>query len=110
MYKLKISPEAKNDLAQIKVYISQELCNPKAALNLVSNITKKIRGLSEYPEIGSPLSSILNIQTDYRFLVCANYLIFYRYEDGIVFVSRILYGRRDYMRILFGNLPDDKEK
>jgi len=110
MYKIKISPEAKNDLAQIKDYISQELCNPKTAVNLASNITKKIRGLSEYPEIGASLSSILNIQTDYRFLVCANYLIFYRYEDGIVFVSRILYGRRDYMRILFGDLPDDKEK
>lgn len=110
MHKIKISPEAKNDLAQIKDYISMELCNPKAAVNLASNITKKIRGLSEYPEIGASLSSILNIQTDYRFLVCANYLIFYRYEDGIVFVSRILYGRRDYMRILFGDLPDDKEK
>ncbi len=110
MNKLKISPEAKNDLAQIKVYISQELCNPQAAENLVSNITKKIRGLSQYPEIGSPLSSILGIQTDYRFLVCANYLIFYRYEDGIVFVSRILYGKRDYMRILFGDLSDGEEK
>lgn len=110
MNKLKISPEAKNDLAQIKVYISQELCNPQAAEKLVSNITKKIRGLSQYPEIGSPLFSILGIQTYYRFLVCANYLIFYRYEDGIVFVSRILYGKRDYMRILFGDLPDGEEK
>jgi addiction module RelE/StbE family toxin len=110
MYKLKISPEAKNDLAEIKGYISQELCNPQAAVNLVSKITKKIRGLSEHPEIGAPLSSVVDIQTDYRFLVCANYLIFYRYEDGIVFVSRILYGRRDYTRILFGDLPEDEEK
>ncbi|MDH7577314.1 MAG: type II toxin-antitoxin system RelE/ParE family toxin [Bacillota bacterium] len=110
MYKLKISPEAKNDLAEIKGYISQELCNPQAAVNLVSKITKKIRGLSEHPEIGAPLSSVMDIQTDYRFLVCVNYLIFYRYEDGIVFVSSILYGRRDYTRILFGDLPEDEEK
>ncbi len=110
MYKLKISPEAKDDLEEIKGYISQELSNPQAALNLVSKITKKIRGLSEYPGIGAPLSFIVDIQTDYRFLVCANYLIFYRYEDGIVFVSRILYGRRNYMHILFGDLPEDEEK
>ena len=110
MSKLKISPEAKNDLAEIKDYISQELCNPQAAVNLASKITRKIRGLSEHPGISASLSSIMDIQTDYRFLVCTNYLILYRYEDEIVFVSRILYGKRDYMHILFGNLLEDEEK
>lgn len=110
MYKLKISPEARDDLAEIKNYISQELCNPQVAVNLVSKIMKKIRGLSEHAGIGAPLSSVVDIQTNYRFLVCANYLIFYRYEDEIVFVSRILYGRRNYMRILFGDLPEDQEE
>lgn len=57
--------------------------------------------------IGAPLSSIVDIQTDYRFLVCANYLIFYRYENRIVFVSRVLYARRNYMRILFRDLTED---
>lgn len=109
MYRLKISPKTKDDLAEIKDYISKELGNPQAAINLVSKIAKKIRGLTEYPGIGSPLSSVLDIQTDYRFLVCDNYLIFYRYEDGIVFVSRILYGRRNYTRILFGDLLEDEE-
>ncbi len=110
MYKLQISPKAKNDLVEIKGYISQELCNPQAAISLVSKITKKLRLLSEHPIIGAPLSSVVDIQTDYRFLVCNNYLIFYRYEDEVVFVSRILYGRRNYMRILFGNLPMDEEE
>lgn len=107
MYKLRISPQAKDDLAEIKGYISQELCNPQAAIKLASKITRNIRRLAEHPGIGGPLSSILDIQTDYRFLVCANYLIFYRYEDEAVFVSRILYGRRDYTRTLFGDLRED---
>lgn len=110
MYKLKISPEAKNDLAEIKDYVSQELCNPQAAINLASKITKKICGLTVHPGIGASLSSIVDIQTDYRFLVCANYLIFYRFEDGDIFVSRILFGRRNYMHILFGDLPEKEEK
>ncbi len=109
MYKLKISPEAKDDLEGIKDYISKDLCNPQSTINLVSKITKKIRGLRQYPVIGAPLSSALDIQTDYRFLVCDNYLIFYRYEDGIVFVSRILYGRRNYTRTLFADLLKDEE-
>ncbi|WP_084213450.1 type II toxin-antitoxin system RelE/ParE family toxin [Thermicanus aegyptius] len=49
MYKLKISPEAKDDLTEIKESISKKLCNPQAAKNLVSKITKKIRGLAEHP-------------------------------------------------------------
>jgi len=102
MFKLKISPKAKDDLAEIKEYISQELGNPQAALNLLIKITKKMRGLTEYPEMGTQLSSVVDIQTDYRFVVCDNYLVFYRCEDGSILVSRILYGRRDYMRVLFG--------
>ncbi|MEM5767873.1 MAG: type II toxin-antitoxin system RelE/ParE family toxin, partial [Bacillota bacterium] len=97
-----------DDLTRVKSYISQELCNLQAAVNLVSRITKKIRGLSGHPGIGAPLSSILDIQTDYRFIICDNYLVFYRCEDGMVFVVRILYAKRDYMRILFGDPPDDE--
>ncbi len=57
MYKLNVLPEARNDLAKIKGYISQKLL----------------------PD-------------------------FCRYEDRNIFVSRILYARLDYMRILFGGL------
>jgi toxin ParE1/3/4 len=109
MYKLQISPEAKNDLLEIKGYVSQELGSPQVAINLVSKFTGRIRGLAEHPEIGAPLAFIVDIQTNYCLLVCAKYLIFYRCETGIVFVSRILYSRRNYMQILFGNLPEDKE-
>ncbi|WP_143015543.1 type II toxin-antitoxin system RelE/ParE family toxin [Desulfosporosinus hippei] len=72
-------------------------------------IIKRVRGLAEHPGIGAPLSSVGDIQTDYRFLVCANHLIFYRCEDGIVFMSRILYFRRDYMRILINDLRKNEK-
>ena len=108
MYKVKISPTALEDLAEIKDYISQELCNPQASINLVSKIIKKIRRLSSHPGIGAQLSSIVDIQTDYRFLVCDNYLLFYRCEGEVVFVSRILFGRRDYTHILFGDLQEEE--
>ncbi|WP_425803089.1 type II toxin-antitoxin system RelE/ParE family toxin [Desulfitobacterium sp. Sab5] len=110
MNKLKISPEARNDLVEIKNYISQEFYSPQAAVNLIAKITKRIRGLLEYPGIGASLSAVIDIQTDYRFLVSDSYLIFYRYEDGVVYVIRVLYGRRDYMRVLFNDLPGEEEK
>jgi plasmid stabilization system protein ParE len=111
MNRLSISPQARKDLEGIKAYIAGELENPVAALNVVSRITRSIKNLKDMPGTGSPLSSKVPFETNYRTLVCGNYLAFYRYEDKTVFVDRILYGRRDYVRILFPELAktDDTE-
>ena len=103
MAELHISPEAKDDLQGIKEYIKTELENSVAAVNTVSKIIKSIRGLKDFPDIGTPLSSIVDIPNNYRFLVCGSYLAFYRHEDDYVYVVRVLYGKRDYMKILFGS-------
>lgn len=87
---------------EISKYITEELDNPTAAANIIARITKRIRELSEFPELGPPLDSIINIQTDYRFLVCGHYTAFYRHDGDGVYVYRVLYGRRDFMKILFG--------
>jgi addiction module RelE/StbE family toxin len=108
MNKLAISPQAREDLEGIKTYISEELENPIAAVNVVSRITKKIKLLKNTPGIGTRLSSKVSFDTDYRFLVCGNYLAFYRYEEKTVYVDRVLYGRRDYVKILFPEIEEDE--
>jgi plasmid stabilization system protein ParE len=109
MNKLFLSPEAKHDLENIKAYISDELENPVAALNVVSRITKNLQNLKDMPGIGPRLSSRIPFETDYRFLVCGKYLAFYRHEDKTVFVDRILYGGRDYVKILFPELAKNED-
>ena len=47
------------------------------------------------------------MESNYRFLVSGNYLSFYRTYGNEVYVDRILYARRDYMRVLFGDVPTD---
>ena len=107
MSNIHYSPEAEDDLAEIKKYISEQLTNPVAALNTVAKITKRIRKLEQFPELGTRVSSIINIVSDYRFLVCTNYLAFYRTDGNDVFIVRVLYGRRYYISILFDELPQD---
>ena len=99
--KILISPEAKRDMLEIKEYITEELGSPIASKNVTDKIIKQISRLSDFPKIGASLSSIIDIETNYRFLVCGNYTAFYRYTDETAFVDRILYGKRDFMRILF---------
>ncbi len=106
IYKLYISPEAKDDMLAIKDHISVKLCNHQAAIKLVSKIMERIKSLAEQPRIGAPLSSVVDINSSYRFLVCHNYLIFYKLEDKVVYISRIIYSKRDYMIVLFGHIEE----
>ena len=107
MNNLHLSAAAQEDMAEIKAYISEELQNPSAALSTVKKITDGIRILRNHAMSGALLSSVANVESDYRFLVCGNYLTFYRVYGSNVYVDRVLYGRRDYLRILFGDMPDE---
>lgn len=113
MMKLRINPEVIEDIAEIKRYIREELCNPSAADRIAKKIVSAYKGLKTAPFIGTPLDSILEVKTDYRFLVCGNYLIFYKVKDDIISVYRVMNGRRDYCRQLFGmsyiQIADDDE-
>ncbi|MDO4292214.1 MAG: type II toxin-antitoxin system RelE/ParE family toxin [Eubacteriales bacterium] len=108
MNDLYLSEEAQNDLVEIKTYIEEELLNPSAALETVSKITKSLRILRSYALAGAPLSSIAGVESDYRFIVSGNYMSFYRVCENEVFVDRILYARRDYMRVLFEKKSTDE--
>ena len=108
MNNLHLSEEAQNDLLEIKSYIEEDLLNPSAALATVSRITKSLRILQNHAQAGALLSSIADIESDYRFIVSGNYISFYRAYGREVYIDRILYARRDYMRILFGDSTTDE--
>ena len=109
MSKLQVSPDAQRDLQEIKSYIASDLDSPTAALSTVKKITKRIRGLVDHPLMGAPLSSVCNADSDERFLVSGKYLVFYRvsYHGAEVYIDRVLYGGRDYLRILFEHTMDE---
>lgn len=99
------SQEAQSDLDEIWEYISVELCNPQAAENTVNKIMDMVDELKDFSEIGALLSSVTEVEGDYRFLISGNYMVFYRVIEKDVYIDRVLYGRRDYLRILFPDLP-----
>lgn len=105
------SPEAQNDLDEIWEYISLELCNPQAAENTVNKIMDTVDELENFSDIGALLSSVTEVENDYRFLISGNYMVFYRVMERDVYIDRVLYGRRDYLRILFpGQSRSDNER
>jgi toxin ParE1/3/4 len=94
-------PLALSDLAEVKQYIADELENPQASSTIVQRIIKRITSLKEFPNAGKLLVDYFGVRTGYRYLVCENYLIIYKYEKETVTIIRILYRKRDYINILF---------
>ena len=107
---LHYSPESLSDLDEIWKYIFEDLQNPSAAQNTVDGILNSIKKLQDFSEMGPPLSSVTEVESDYRFLVCGNYLTFYRVKGKNVHIDRILYGRRDYLHVLFDNPSNEAKK
>ena len=87
----------------IWTYISDELQNPRAAERVVGSITAAIDRLVDFPKMGAALSTVARVESDYRFLVTGSYIAFYRISGKDIYVDRVLYGRRNYLRILFGD-------
>ncbi len=107
MAKIDFTPDALADMKEIKAYITDELCSERAATHTIEKILQRIRQLALLPESGAPLSSIISLAVPYRFLVCGHYTAFYKVEGNEVHIIRVLYGRRNFMQMLFGKSYDE---
>ena len=103
MAKVIFSLLARDDMTEIGDYINRELQNPTAARNQIRRFRETILPLCDFPEMGTPLPAPGRQDPVYRYLVCGNYLLFYHLSETSVLVDRVLYGRRDYTALLFGN-------
>ena len=100
-YKIAFSPLAIQDLDEIWDYISDVLKNHSAAENTVNGILDKVDLLENQPEIGAQLFFDDGLNSGYRYVIYNNYLAFYRIYPDTVYVDRVIYGKRDYMKLLF---------
>ena len=89
-------------------YIVSELQNRSAAERVIDRIMDAVDPLKNFAEMGTPLSSIADVGTDYRFLVSGNYMVFYRVQGSDVYIDRVLYGRSDYMSVLVKGLQREE--
>lgn len=97
-YKVKIYPTAKRDLLEIIDYLNT-LSSP-AALRYYDLLTEEIASLSHMPERCPRPKDLALAAKGYRYLIVADYLVFYVIVGDTVQIRRILYGRRDYQGLL----------
>lgn len=101
---LRYTPQARQDLYEIRDYIKNELDNPKASAGIVERILKGCSNLKSNPNLGMDLSVKIGRETDLRYLILSNYIAIYRVEKSSVSIIRIMDGRTDYLRFLLSEI------
>ena len=82
-------------------YIAVELQNPESAEKTTNRILDTVDQLEFFAESGAVVTAIAEVYREERFLVSGKYLVFYHVIGKEVFIDRVLYGGRDYLKILF---------
>ena len=94
-WNIEIADAAYEDLRNIYSYITFELRSPDDARNVIRRILAEITTLSEMPNRFRPYQSDPLASKGVRIMDVGNYSVYYRADQGVVSVGRILYFRRD---------------
>ncbi|GHU51708.1 hypothetical protein FACS1894127_7980 [Clostridia bacterium] len=101
-YRVNITEPAKNDLMEIDDYISVELNAPVAAEHFLDSVKKTFELVAFSPKSYPKVRDDRLAACGYRWISIKNYIAFYvvNDEEKAVNIERVLYGRRDWTRIL----------
>lgn len=101
-YSYRFTEKAEQDFDEILRYISLDLANPAAAQNLGRKMFEQIDMVRAFPDSGAPVDNEFLSDKTVRKLSVDNYIIYYKahYEEKIISVIRIVYGKRNLDEIL----------
>ena len=101
-YSLEFLPSAMRDMVEIVQYIAVELKNPIAANNTADELAEAAESIPSFPYANPAYIPIRPLKHEYRKLIVKNYIMLYRVDEArkLVTVSRVVYARRDYDKVL----------
>ena len=101
-YKVIVSELAERDLRDIAQYIAVQLASPLTALEIIDKFEEAFSSLEQMPGRCPPINDARLSSQGYRKLILDNYIIFFSIDEKLkaVNVERILYGRREWLRLL----------
>ena len=100
-YRVDISEPAESDQGHCPIYCFA-IVGPISALNMMELLEEAMTGLSDLPQRCPLVADERLSQLGYRKLNVKKYVVFFSIDEKnkVVDVERILYGRRDWLRIL----------
>ncbi|MBR7055562.1 MAG: type II toxin-antitoxin system RelE/ParE family toxin [Oscillospiraceae bacterium] len=104
-YEIVMTPDAIDDLTELRNYIADVLLAPTAALNTVRAIREEIAGLATFPAANRTMDEEPWHSRGLRRVQAKNYFIYYRIDEAgkRVYILNIIYARRDQLNALSEN-------
>ena len=101
-YRIIVTPDASDDLYELRSYIADVLCAPDTALSYIRAVRKEIAALSEMPARYRPVDDEPWHSRGIRKLLVKNSFAYYRIDEAarIVYILNIIYAARDQLRAL----------
>jgi toxin ParE1/3/4 len=98
MAKLRVSPEATDEIDSIWLYIARESGSADIATRVTDSITHRLALLTRYPYIGRRRN---DLRPGLRSFAVGDYVVIYRVEGpDTVFILHVLHGSRDIAGLL----------
>ncbi len=101
MKKVEYSQIVRKKLKKLRENLTTEF-NSEISKKAVKKITDVARGLGDFEEAGVLVSSIYDVESDYRYIYVGHNYLFYRIEIDKIIIVEMFDEREDFMYKLFG--------
>ena len=101
MKKVEDSQIVRKKLKKLRENLTTEF-NSEISKKAVKKITDVARGLGDFAEEGVLVSSIYDVESDYRYIYVGHNYLFYRVEIDKIIIVEMFDEREDFMYKLFG--------
>lgn len=97
-FEVEFTDECIEEMIEIYEYISNNLKEDNAAKRLMTEVTGKVLDLANTPELYMKIGKADRLKREYHRIVVKSYVILYTidFEKRKVYISRMIYGRRNY--------------
>ena len=101
-YVIIITPDASDDLWQLRDYIADVLLSPDIALSYIQTIRNEINNLSELPGRIKSIDSEPWHSIGIRRISAKNFYVYYRVDEKKkrVYILNVIYAKRDQLKQL----------
>ena len=98
-FEVEFTDECIEEIIEIYEYISNNLKEDDSAKRLMTEVMDKVLNLASTPELYMKIEKVDKLKREYHRMVVKNYIILYTidFEKKTVFISRMVYGRRNYL-------------
>ena len=98
-FEVEFTDECIEEMTEIYEYISNNLKENNVAKRLMTEVTHRVLELAYVPELYMKIGKVDRLKREYHRMVVKNYVVLYMidYEKQTVFISSMIYGRRNYL-------------